>query len=170
MENSNPRLMQKLEISRGGGGGLALLCSTKRLKILVATPSKFMSMFSNMERFLCFQTTSQRMAPNNKNSSLWLGNRLLTKFGDKRKLTNFEGDSKLKTSILNPHWLWNHKDLEKGQTMNRCKVVSTAELQRGQHKSILSLNLLIISLDGSKLAAILQRSILKCSCIFVFQI
>ena len=38
VENSNPRLMQKLEISQGG---LALLCSTKRLKILAATPSKF---------------------------------------------------------------------------------------------------------------------------------
>ncbi|KAM4086309.1 hypothetical protein ACJW30_10G092100 [Castanea mollissima] len=149
-------------------GGLALLCSTKRLKILVATSSKFMSMFSNTEWFLCFQITSQRMAPNNKKSSLWLGNRLFTKFGDKRKLTNSNGDSKFKTSILNPHWLWYHKDLEKGHTMNRCKVVSTAKLQRGQHKSILSLNLLIISLEGSKLAAILQRSILKPSCNLVF--
>ena len=150
--------------------GLALLCSTKRLKILAANPSKFMSMFSNTERFLYYQTTSQRMAPNNKKSSLWLGNRLFAKFEDKRKLTNSEGDSKFKTSILNPHWLWYHNDLENKHTVNRCKVVSTAELQRGQHKSILSLNLLIISLDGSKLAAILQRSILKHSCIFVFQI
>ena len=112
-------------------GDLALLCSTKRLKILAATPSKFKSMFSNMEWFLYFQTTSQRMAPNNKKSSLWLGNRLFAKFEDKRKLTNSEGDSKIKTSILNPHWLWYHNDLEKGHTVNRCKVVSIAELQRG---------------------------------------
>ncbi|KAM4114242.1 hypothetical protein ACJW30_04G054900 [Castanea mollissima] len=129
-----------------------------------------MSMFSNMERFLCFQITSQRMAPNNKKSSLWLGDKLLAKVGDKRNLTNSEGESKFKTSILNPHWLWNHNDLENGHTVNRCKVISTAELQRGQRKSILSLHLLIISLEGSKLAAILQRSILKRSCIFVFQI
>ena len=128
------------------------------------------SKFSNMKWFLCFQTTSQMMAPNNKKSSIWPGNKLLAKFGDKRKLTNSEGDSKFKISILNPHQLWYHNHLEKGHTVNRCKVVSTAELQRGQHKSILSLNLLIISLDGSKLAAILQRSILKHSCIFVFQI
>ena len=121
-----PCLSGKLQPGGGGGGCLALLCSTKRLKNLAATPSKFMSMFSNMERFLCFQTTSQRMAPNNKKSSLQLGNRLLTKFRDKTKLTNFEGDSKVKTSI--PHWLWYHKDLEKGQTVNRCKVVSIAEL------------------------------------------
>ena len=161
--------MPRWKTPTGGGGGLALLCSTKRLKILAATPSKFMSMFSNMERFLCFQTTSQRMAPNTKKSSLWLGNILLTKFEDKRKLTNSEGDSKFKTSIFNPHCLWYHKDLDRGQTVNRCKVVSIAELQIGQHKFILSLNLLIISLDGSKLAAILQRNILKRSCIFLFQ-
>ncbi|KAM4086340.1 hypothetical protein ACJW30_10G093900 [Castanea mollissima] len=114
-------------------------------------------MFSNMERFLCFQITSQRMAPNNKNSSLWLGDRLLAKVRDKRNLTNSEGESKFKTSIFNPHWLWNHNDLANGHTVNIYKVVSIAKLQRGQRKSILSLNLLIISLEGSKLAAILFR-------------
>ncbi|KAM4106321.1 hypothetical protein ACB094_04G057600 [Castanea mollissima] len=120
-----------------------------------------MSMFSNMERFLCFQITSQRMAPNNKKSSLWLGDKLLTKVGDKRNLTNSEGESKFKTSILNPHWLWNHNDLENGHTVNRCKVISTAELQRGQRKSILSLHLLIISFRGKQVISNSPKKHLK---------
>ena len=185
-ENRGPTASSTLILKDKPGGGIQVwveegtccllveasefLCSKKRHEILEATPSIFRVLSPNMARFLYLQTMSQRMAPYNKKSSLWPKHWLTKKGGDKRKLTKSAVETKANESILTPQWFQNHKDLAKGQTANQWRYVSKAELHKGQHPSTFSLNLLITSMVGKTLAAILHKCILRCSWVLDLQI